>query len=65
MKIVYTLTEEQVKKLKTLQDNISKYIYLSRAIIAENITEDSVIFEVFDKINELCQEMESVLAKES
>lgn len=65
MNIVYTLTEEQVKTLKTLQYIMSKYIHLSRAIIAEDITEDSVIFEVFDQIDELCQEMESILAKES
>lgn len=62
MKAAYILTKEEIEELKEIQSKISAYTYLSRDI---NITKaEKEIRDIFNRIENLCFQMEFILAED-
>lgn len=62
MKATYILTKEEIEELREIQSRISAYTYLSRDIdIAEAEKE---VRDIFNRIENLCFQMEYILAED-
>lgn len=63
MKKMYILTPYQAEELKAIQNKISCDVNLARDEI-QGVSADSKIYEILDRIECLCNEMEDILVSE-